>query len=139
MMNTAIRFFTNKGARLAVLQVPMGQIGIPLTSVTPGCNNSADRGPYKIGDLVTPDSGITVPFMRCAGLPPVTEPGATAAPGGALSKSSPWTFTISCTTPGTPNSDASMTNGTITGNVSYTGSTPVLSTWVTAQLRERRG
>ena len=110
----------------------MGQIGIPLTSMNPGCNNSADRGPYKIGDLVTPDSGITVPFMRCAGLPPVTQPGATAAPGGALSKSSPWTFTISCTTPGTPNSDASMTNGTITGNVSYSGPTPVLSTWVTA-------
>lgn len=132
MMNTAIRFFTYKGARLGVLQFPMAQIGIPVTGVTPGCNNTADRGPYKVGDRIVADASIPVPVLRCDGLPAVNQGGVTAAPGGLLSKSSPWTFRIACTTPGTPNADGSTTSGTITGTVSYTGPSPVLIPWMTA-------
>ena len=131
LQNTAIRFFTYKGTRLGLLQPPV-DIAVPVTAVKAGCNNSLDRSPIKVGDLFDARSDIPVPQFRCDGLPAVNQGGDTALPGGVLSKSSPWTFTMACTAPGTPNPDGSVTTGTVTGRVSYTGPTPVLRSWITA-------
>ena len=132
MTNTAVRFFTYKGARLGVLQFPVGQIAVPVTVLTPGCSNTVDRSPFKVGDHQGADLAIPVPVLRCDGLPMVNQGGDTAFPGGVLSAKSPWTFKINCTTPGTSNADGSTTTGTVAGTVSYTGPTPLLRSWVTA-------
>lgn len=131
LKNTAIRFFTYKGTRLGVLQPPL-DIAVPIAGVKAGCDYPVERGPHKIGDLADAGAAIAAPTLRCDGLPSVNQGGDTAFPGGVLSKSSPWTFTISCTASGTPNADGSVTTGTVTGTVSYTGPTPVLRNWITA-------
>lgn len=131
LKNTAIRFFTHKGTRLGLLQPPL-DIAVPVTGVKAGCDYPVESGPRKIGDLTDAGAGIVVPILRCDGLPSVNQGGDTAFPGGVLSKSSPWTFTIACTAPGTPNANGSVTTGTVTGTVSYTGPTPVPRNWITA-------
>lgn len=131
LKNVAIRFFTYKGKRLGVLGPPI-DIGVPVTAVKASCNYPVERGPTKLGNLADAGAAIIVPILRCDGLPTVNQGGDTALPGGVLSKSSPWTFTIACTAPGTPNADGSVTTGTVTGTVSYTGPTPVLRDWITA-------
>lgn len=129
-LNTAIRFYTHKGARLGVIQGGL-DVAVPVTNVKPLCDIKVENGPRKVGDLLPPNS-IPVPILRCVGLPTVNQGGETASPGGVLSKSSPWSFTIDCTTPGSPNTSGSVTTGTVTGTVSYTGPTPELRSWLIA-------
>ena len=129
--NTAIRFFTNKSVRLGLLQPPT-DIAVKVTSVMASCDFPVERGPVKVGDLGRATAGIPWAALLCDGLPPVNQGGDTAAPGGVLSKNSPWTFALNCTTTGPPNTDGSVTVGTIIGTVSYTGPTPLPRPWFTA-------
>ena len=129
--NTAIRFFTDKAVRLGLLQPPT-EIAVPVTSVKASCDIPVERGPVKVGDLGRATADIPGGAVRCDGLPATNQGGDTAAPGGRLSKNSPWTFQLNCTTTGAPNADGSITAGTITATVSYTGPAPLPRSWFTA-------
>ena len=120
-IRTSVSFFLHKGARIGVIDVP--QPAMKVTESTPTCGQ---RPPLEVGAQLVSDLQIYVD--RCDGLPIVNR-----GPGGPLSKTTPLKFKFSCTASGAkPVSDGWTTTGTVSGDVTYTGPTPNLASYVTA-------